>query len=273
MRHAAALLGVLTLAAAGCGGGDAQQVLSRSANSLGHIRSGDLTLRLIVSPRRGTKGRVGFELRGPFSLRKGTLPVAKIAYTQIAGPHEATATFTSTGTKAYAEVNRKAYELPAQSAQLVRAAAASVGGSGLGGFDVASWFRNPKLSDGGRVGGAETDHVTGELDVVSAANGLLDFVRSLGRQAPRIEGQSARQLRDAVRSSRLDVWSGKSDHVLRRLLLKAELGFKVPASLRQALGDVAGARVEFELAVTNPNQPVTVRPPSNPLPSSQLPGG
>ena len=95
---------------AGCGGGDrANQVMSDAAGSLGKLRSGDLTLRLVVAPRKGTKGRIGFELRGPFALRPGALPVAKIVYTQIAGAHEATATFISTGTKAYAEVNGKAY--------------------------------------------------------------------------------------------------------------------------------------------------------------------
>jgi hypothetical protein len=39
------------------------------------------------------------------------------------------------------------------------------------------------------------------------------------------------------------------------------------------LGDVVEAKVEFELAVTNPNKPVSVAPPTNPLPSSQLPSG
>jgi hypothetical protein len=43
--------------------------------------------------------------------------------------------------------------------------------------------------------------------------------------------------------------------------------------LRRALGDVVGARIEFELAVANPNEPVKVSPPENPLPASALSGG
>ena len=273
MRRVAALLAVLALA--GCGGSDrANEILSQTAANLGEIRSGNLTLRLIVSPREGTRGRVGFELQGPFALRPGRLPVAKIEYTQIAGAREATATFISTGTNAYAEVNGKAYELPPDSIEVVRQAAARIGGSsGLGRFDIRSWVKDPVLMGGGSVGGAATDHVSADLDVVAAANGLLRLVRELGRDAPTIEGDEAERLQDAVESSSFDVWSGREDRLLRRLLLEAELGFEVPESLRRALGDVVGAKVEFELAVSDPNEPVSVRPPANPLPSSQLPGG
>jgi hypothetical protein len=273
VRRAAALVAILTIAA-GCGSGAANDVLSRTADNLGKIRSGDLTLRLVVSPREGTKGRIGFELRGPFALRRGALPVAKIAYTQIAGPREATATFISTGGKAYAEVNGKAYELPPDATQVIRQAGSGAGASNaLGQFEIGSWFEDPHVTTGDDIGGTSTDHVTAGLDVVAAANGLLEFVRQLGRDATPIEGDAADQLKEAVESSSIDVWSGKDDHLLRRLLLNANLGFGVPTSLQRVLGDVVGAKVDFELAVANPNQPVSVAPPTNPLPSSELPSG
>jgi len=268
------LLGLVALLA-GCGGkGRANEILSDTASNLGKIHSGDLTLRLVVSPREGTKGRIGFELRGPFALRPGALPVAKIAYTQIAGARQATATFISTGSKAYAEVNGKAYELPAESTELVRQAAAGIGGSGgLGQFEIDSWVEDPVAGDGGSVGGAQTDRVSARLDVIDAANGLLGLVRQLGRDAPMIEGDQAKQLEEAVDSSSFEVWSGRDDHLLRRLLLKADLGFDVLVSLQRVFGEVVGARIDFELAVSNPNKPVSVPPPTNPLPSSELPSG
>jgi hypothetical protein len=227
-----------------------------------------------VRPREGTKGRIGFELHGPFALRPGALPVAKIAYTQIAGAHKATATFISTGTKAYAEVNGKAYELPASATASLRQAAGGSGGSNtFGELRIDDWVKDPSVTDGGQVGGARTDRVSGDLDVVAAANGLLDLVRQLGRAAPTIEGDQAKQLENAVKSSSFELWSGRDDHLLRRLLLRADLGLDVPESLRRVLGDAVGAKIDFELAVSNPNKPVSVAPPTNPLPSSQLPGG
>lgn len=244
--------------------------MSDTAGNLNKLRSGNLTLRLIVSPRTGTKGRIGFELRGPFALRPGGLPVAKVAYTQIAGPREATATFISTGTKAYAEVNGKAYELaPASTAALRQAAGSS---ATFGELRIDNWVEHPIVGPGDDLGGAPTEHVSGKLDVVAAANGLLDLVRQLGRNAPTLEGDQAKKLEDAVRSSSFDLWTGRVDHQLRRLLLRANLGLDVPQSLRRALGDVVGAKLEFELGIADPNKPVKVAPPANPLPSSALPG-
>jgi hypothetical protein len=264
-----ALLAALAVIAVGCGQDHAHQVLSATAKNLGQIRSGNLTLRLVVSPREGTRGRIGFQLRGPFALRRGALPLARVAYTQIAGSHEATATFISTGTKAYAEVNGKVYELPPAAAESVRRAAAGTGGSrALGGLDISSWVKHPRMSTEG-----DLDHVTADLDVVNAANGLLGLLRGLGRPAPVIRGDEAKRLRGAVRSSSFDVWSGRRDHLLRRLVLKADLGLDVPPSLRRVLGRVVAARILFELAVAHPNQPVSVKPPPNALPSSELPGG
>jgi len=274
VRRAAALLAVAALAA-GCGSsGRANEVLSRTAGNLDKIRSGELTLRLVVSPREGTKGRIGFELRGPFALRPAGLPVARIVYTQIAGAREGSATFISTGAKAFAEVNGQAYELPPESTEAIRRAASGTGGSdGLGQFEIDDWVEDPVVTDGAEVGGAPTDRVAADLDVVAAANGLLSLVRQLGRDVPSIQGEEAERLEDAVESSSFDVWTGREDRLLRRLLLKAQLGFEVPESLRRALGDVVGAKIEFELAISNPNEPVSVTPPSNPLPSSELPGG
>jgi hypothetical protein len=273
VRRAASLL-VLAAFAAGCGGGRADQVLSDAAGSLGKLRSGDLTLRLVVAPREGTKGRIGFELRGPFALRPGALPVAKITYVQIAGANQATATFISTGTKAYAEVNDQAYELPASSTAALRQAAGGPGGSNtLAELRIDNWVKHPVVTDDGQVGGVPTTHVSGDLDVVAAANGLLDLLRQLGRDAPVIEGDQAKQLAKAVKSSSFDLWAGRDDHLLRRLLLEADLGLAVPESLRRVLGNAVGAKIDFELAVSNPNKSVSVAPPTNPLPSSQLPGG
>jgi hypothetical protein len=254
VRLAALCVLVATLAA-GCGGGQAHDVLSQTAGNLGKVHSGDLTLRLVVSPRQGTKGRIGFELRGPFALRPGQLPIAKVAYTQIAGPHEATATFISTGSKAWAEVNGRVRALPPGSTEIVRQAAAG-GSGGIGGLDIASWVKDPKVTSEGNV-----DHVTAKLDVVNATNGLLALLRGLGKQTPTIQGAEADRLRNAVESSSFDVWTGKQDRLLRRLLLKAQLGLSVPPELRRVLGDVVGAKVDFELAIAHPNQPVTVAPP------------
>lgn len=254
MRRIALLLAAVASVATGCGDSGAHGVLSDTANNLGKVRSGDLTLRLVVSPREGTKGRVGFTLSGPFALAKNSLPVARIVYTQIAGAREAKATFISTGSKAYSEVDGKVQELPPLATQGIRSA--SSGGVGGLGLDIASWVEDPHVTTSGNE-----QHVSAKLNVVNAANGLLGLLRQLGRTAPTIQGDEAKRLRDAVESSSFDVWTSKDGHLLRRLLLQADLGLNVPAELRRVLGDVVGAKIDFELAIARANQPVRVTPP------------
>jgi hypothetical protein len=260
MRRATALLACATLVLAGCGGNGARSELQDAAKRLGKIRSGDLTLRLVVLPLTGTSGRVGFVLRGPFQLRPDALPVANIAYTQLAGRRSATARFVSNGTTAYAVANGQRVSLPASATAQIRSAAAGLGGSGVGGLRIETWVKDPRRSDGGHVGGADTDHVSANLDVVAAANDLLGFVRRLGGNVPTIGGSDADRLRSAVQSSSFDAWIGKRDRLLRRLLVTARLGFGVPQELQRALGSTVGVRVEFELAIAEPNQPVHVTP-------------
>jgi hypothetical protein len=118
------------------------------------------------------------------------------------------------------------------------------------------------------------DCIVSRLDVVNAANGLLDVARRVTRSVlPRIEGANAKQLREGVRSSRLLVQTGKRDRLLRSLVLDADLGFRVPDILKQALGNIVGARVHFALNVARPNGPVHVTAPANALPPSAFPGG
>ena len=108
---------------------------------------------------------------------------------------------------------------------------------------------------GGEVGGAETDHVSADVDVVRVTNDLLALARGFGAAGPQLlRGRNAKELEDAVNETSFDLWSGKKDHLLRRLQIGAEFGLDVPQELARALGDVVGAKVTFELAVTNPNK-------------------
>jgi len=50
--------------------------------------------------------------------------------------------------------------------------------------------------------------------------------------------------------------------LLRRLLVKAQLAFDVPAELKRAFGEIVGANVEFELGIGAPNKPLHVTIPN-----------
>lgn len=276
MRRAAALvLACFSLAACGGGGDDAEDVLAETAENLEQIESGNLSMRLVVTPKGGDAETVGFELRGPFSLEgPGELPVARIAYTQIRGSERGTVTVVSTGRKAYVEVDGQAYALPPEQAVQLRHAGKELEqGEGLGELGVGDWIEDPELSEGGVVGGVQTDRIDAKLDVAAAAKDLVELGRTLGQAGiGRLSDGDEQTIERATRSAGLRLFTGEEDRLLRRLDIDVDLGFDVPARLRASLGSLVGARVDFELGVDEPNRPVQVAEPRSVLPYSQLPG-
>jgi hypothetical protein len=278
VKRRAALLAACALLA-GCGGGsgdDAQEVLSETAAKLDEIRSGTLHLDFRLDPRGPTGAEeFGFVLDGPFALGgSGPLPVADIEYTQTVGDDSATVTLISTGQKAFIRTEGRTYELPPEQAGQLRGAAGQLrAGAGLGEFAIDEWIEDAEVDEGGDVGGAETDRVRAELNVVNAVRDLAALARQLGQNVPQLSDQDADRLADSVRSSRFEVYTGKDDRLLRRLELEVDFGLDVPRELRSALGSLVGAKVRFELGVDDPNRKVTVAEPEDALPSSELPGG
>lgn len=246
MKRLVALLVVAVLA--GCGG--SRDVASQTGANVSKITSGVLELELLVRPHGGGSP-FGFELRGPFALRSGGLPVARIAYTQTANGRSATATFVSNGRKAWIVSDAGTRQLSAAQTHGLAF------GSTFSGLDLGSWIKDEKVS----AGPPGLERVTGTLDVVAAANGLRGIAGLSGRNVPQISGGDADRLRSATRSSSVVLLTTKAGHLLRRLTVSADLGFAVPASLERALGSSVGARVDFLLAITHPDSHVVVSGP------------
>ena len=255
-RLAAVLLGVALLAGCGGGGPSADEVLKDTASNLGKLRSGVLGMKLLVTPQ-GQGQPFGFELHGPFALRRAGLPVARISYTQIADGNRSTATLVSNGSTAYIETadgTRRPLDA-AQAETLSQAGRQAAGAGGVGRVVVGRWLKDADASDGG----SGMDKVTAELDVREAVAGLLDAARLAGQNVPRLSEDDLKQVEDAVRSTSFVLYSGKRDRLLRRLQMSVDFGFDVPEKLRQTLGDLVGAKVDFELRVDRPNGRVSVR--------------
>lgn len=262
MRHLALLVAAAGVVAAlvGCGGA-AEDAVSETAGKLGEVRSGDLHLTVLASPRGEPLARgVGFILDGPFALgRPGQLPVADVRYTKIAGPQRGSLTLISTGRDAFLELPDGTYELGASEERKLRAAAGEPGGAtGLERLHVEDWVVSPELSSGATLGGAETDKVTSAIDVVAAANDLL---AATGGPSQAIKGPDAERLGRAVRSSRLVLVTGSEDRLLRRLIVDLDLAADLPPAVRRALGALGGARFRMDLSIDDPNRPVRVRAP------------
>ena len=264
MRRALASVVALAMLT-GCGGADPDEALRDTSRNLSKIHSGDLTMRLVLHAAKGPG--VGFRMHGPFSLRgNARLPVARIAYTQIAGRQRAPATLISTGASAFVSVDGVTYRLPPGRADALRIV--SPGARGLDGLqlDIGRWMRDADSSDGPEVSGDETDRITGKLRIGPALHDIFNAARKAGAGPAVPSAKDIGQLDDTVTDSSVELLTGKEDRLLRRVRLHARLD--VPERMRRRLGRAAQLRLQFELGVARPNRRVKVRAPSRfqPLP-------
>ena len=258
-------------------GTDDGGALAETAEKLSDIKSGDMSVEMTIAPSGGGAESAGFTLEGAFDMDSGDdLPLADMEFTRLAGGEATTFGFISTGQKAFVEIDGQPYEL-AQDQLEGFAGAGSGGGNdtdGLGELQIGEWVRNQQVNDGGTAGGAETDRITADLDVVKALNDLFALA---GEVAPTgldpIEGDEADQLERSVETARLEVLTGKDDRLLRHLEIDLGFGLRAAAGdLQEVLGDLAGATLHFEMSISDPNRDVEVDEPPGARPLSELTG-
>ncbi len=241
------------------------RALDATQDKLDDVRSGTLSLVLLASAADAPDGTgAGFRLAGPFAVAttEGSLPVADLRFTRITGSDERTTRFVSTGSRAYVVAGGDVTELTEEQVADLRV---RDGGSteGLEGLTLSRWLDDPTVSPGPEVDGVATEQVTGKADAVAILNdiiGLLDQFGTGQEGVDRLDGDAADRVRKAVSAAGAEVVTGKEDRLLRRANVSVDLAVADP-QVRQALGDLAAARLALSLEVTNLNQPVEVAAP------------
>jgi hypothetical protein len=240
----------------GCGSSGSSSPLKSTADHLGDIHSGTLSLRFALIPAGATRG-VGVNLSGPFSLAAGgPLPVARIAYVQQAGAAVRRATFTSTGRQAFVTTGGRTLRLSASQVSGLHVGVGEVRSLDDIGLHVERWVRHPDVTPGPQIDGQSTDRITGTLDANAA---LTDVVRGSGGTAG-LTTADARRLAQTISASSVEVVAGKADHLLRRLALSVRMS--VPPGLRVKLGGRADLRLTLAMAITGVNRSVKVSAPA-----------
>lgn len=253
---------------------DASDVVTETTANLEDLKSGHLELSVSAAPlpgREGEQPEAGFELSGSFQLpEEGSLPVVDLEYTDLGLEEPATQGFIATGESAYLVVDEIAYEIPPEQADSLRGGSAE----GEGVFDqlqVADWIREPELSEGESHDGDDVDRVRGELDVVQALNDLVATAQRFGRSdLNAIEGTEAERLESAVQRSTIELLTGSEDRLLRSLSISIEFALDEAVDLTEVLGPLAGATFELDLEISDPNEPVDVEAPADPVPLEDL---
>ena len=292
---------------AGCGGGDSsedpQQVIEDAFSNDTTIESGviDLTLDLAVEGSEG--GSLEANVTGPFATdpenpdQIGLLDLDVTATGEgsaaeaIPEDFEAGITVTEDnlyvaydgadyelGTEAFAELEAAQEEAaPSDSEgssfreQCVQAIEAQGGDAAACDFDVTAWFSELENEGTEDVGGSETTHVSGNLDVEQMVTDLFALGASIpgatGGVDPSLIEPQLGAISDAVSGADFDVYASTDDDTLRGLDFNLELDAE---ALGGGAAGVDSASIGFSLELSEVGEEQTVEAPEDPQPIEDL---
>ena len=269
-----------------CGGGgdkeDATKLLDKAFDK--SIRSADVKIdgKLETKGLKGLDKPVRVEASGPYKDNGRKVPSFDIDLKVGAGEGQTISTGrVSTGDRAFVKFEDTYYELPRSQ---VAAANRSFRGDerkkglvkGLG-VNARSWVKDAKVEGSDKVGGVDTTHVSGALDVPSALRDLNRLVRRSGKalgaasggQAPKpLSKSDLDKIAELVKDPTFDVYVGKDDDTIRRL--SARLEFQVPKEDRASVNGLKGGTVEFSIEFDKVNGNQKIETPAKARPLSDL---
>lgn len=266
---ALACTALCALPLAACGDADEQssaeasQTLSQMVAATSKIESGKLTASFDLAPdgMAALGGAIKLRASGPFTApAAGELPRTKLEIAGSLGGQAFGATALSTGKRAYLSVGGRDYRVDDELVDAVSKALGNTRGGGFAtlGLDPRAWIKNPQDKGEESVGGVDTNRVSGSLDVERLLADIVELLGSAGGAddvgdffTPKLR----KQIADSVKSSKVDVWTGADDDILRQLEVDLDFAFekgKTPltgldgglAKLRMRLDDVNATTVE-----------------------------
>ena len=288
-----ALIAALALAVGACGGGssgdsasedtDVDTLLSETFNGKDKkIESGKLDVKLDVDAKgaEGVNGPIKLSVSGPFQTEgEQKLPKFDIDFAFEGAGQSIKAGLTSTGTKGFVNFQGTEYVVSDQVFQQFKTGyeqAQSQGSkqsdqslSSLG-LDPRQWLTNPKNEGDAKVGDDDTIKITGGIDVnklLDDVNKALAKTRELGVQGTdqlpsQLTAEQRKQVTDAVKNPRVEIYTGKDDKILRRMV--------IALSITDPQGSSGSADIKFDLAISDLNKDQEISEPSGAKPFDQL---
>ncbi|MGH2831928.1 MAG: hypothetical protein ACRDK2_04060 [Solirubrobacteraceae bacterium] len=282
------LLLCLTVAACGGSGPSAQSIIDETFHSHRQIDSGQLSLNfsLQASGLASMSVPVALQLSGPFeSIGSRRLPHFDLAAKLTVGGTTLHAGVLSTADRFFLQLEGASFEAPRSSVATLeqdysQASARAVSQepstfSSLG-VNPGGWFEHPALAGRTVIAGTPVIHLVAGLDLtrflsdagaLSGVGGALGLAGANGASAL-LSPKQRTALASSLSSGHVDLYSGASDHLLRRLTVHATI--LTSPQTRPLLNGLQRAALTLELQLTNLNARQSISLPSKPHPISQL---
>jgi hypothetical protein len=288
------LLLVLATSVVACGGGDSgdeatsttdvNELLTQTFTGSKEVDSGKLALKLRIDASgegAETDGPVSVSLSGPFqSQGDGKLPRFDLDAAFEGAGQSIQAGATSTGDKGYVSFQGSDYALGDQIFEQFKAGFEQAEKDATGGdqqslaslgMDPRKWLTDPKNEGEAKVGDADTIKITGGVDVgklLDDVNVALEKAASLdlggvGGVPTRLTDAQRKQVVDAVKDPRVEIYTGAEDKILRRMV--------VNLGVDDAASDTSGS-VAFDASITDLNEDQDIAEPENAKPFDELLG-
>lgn len=285
---------VASIAVAACGtasgasSSNPNTLLKQTFSGSHKVTSGKLALSLTIDPAgsNSLSGPITLSFGGPFQTRgAGKLPESNFTVSGSALGRSLSLGILSTGTAGYVTLQGTSYQMPQATFQKLESSFAQLGTSGSGsgsstlsklGIQPLHWLTNPTVVGNENVGGAQTTHIHAGVNVsvlLSDLSTALQRSSSLG-----VSGTSAlksglpaatrQKIAAAIKHPSVDVWTGTSDHTIRRLTINLTL--PVTGSVSSQLGGMTSADISLTMQYSDLNQPQTITAPKTVRPYSEF---
>jgi hypothetical protein len=278
---ALALASALLIAACGGGGNneDPQHVLTETFSNPTSIESGNFDLDVKIETSGGDEpGSLEVKLGGSFqSPGPGQFPEFDfdLSYHGDSGSQTSSGSggLTATGDGAFIKIQGTEYAVPqrlydAFTSTYMQLQSQNGSGQQKGllqslGINLVGWLTDLKNEGTEDVEGQKTIHISGKANVPQIVDDLKTIAKEAGTPVGKINIAQLDQLNSIVQSGDVDVNSGESDKLLRRLSVSFDL--KPPPGTPGAPDSLT---FDLELNLADVNNPQTIQAPANAQPLS-----
>jgi hypothetical protein len=300
-----ALLVVLTIGVAACGGSDdkssgadadAAALLKDTFGANHPIRSGRLDANLDVDLKglAQVTEPLSLHLNGPFQSNGGkTLPDFALGLDLQGGKNPITIGAVFAGGGGYLTIEGQAFDLGAElyktfktGYEKAKASASSKSAdddqaslSALG-ISPLRWLQDPENVGTEDIAGTQTVHIASGVNVaklledISTLLGKAKDVTSAGGAATgtavptSLTAQQRDTITRSIKSAKVDVWTGAKDHTLRKVAVNVQV--EVPEELRAKAGNLRTGHVIFQVTIAQLNQAQKIVKPAGVRPIGEL---